>query len=195
MTETKRWNALQVSPAELRLEVTLTNGQAFGFRKCADGSFIGVLGRNVIRFRETASDVEYCLEHGDADAKQLDATVRDYLTLSCSQTLAELYKAWSTDTRFNLLASAFPGVRLCRQDPLECLFSFVCSSNNHISRITKMLSSLRRAYGDKLCTIDGQLSSAQLSAVSEVVTAFPLVRRRGLVQFPDADAARESNRG
>ncbi|GFH08980.1 WD_REPEATS_REGION domain-containing protein, partial [Haematococcus lacustris] len=25
--------------------------------------------------------------------------------------------------------------RMLRQDPLECLFQFICSSNNHISRI------------------------------------------------------------
>ncbi len=37
-----------------------------------------------------------------------------------------------------------------RQDPVECLFSFICSSNNNISRIKKMLDTLREQYGDFL---------------------------------------------
>lgn len=37
-----------------------------------------------------------------------------------------------------------------RQDPTECLFSFICSSNNNIPRITLMLDRLRAAYGEPL---------------------------------------------
>ena len=37
----------------------------------------------------------------------------------------------------------FPGIRLLRQPPLECLYSFICSTNNNIPRITKMLKVLK----------------------------------------------------
>ncbi len=37
-----------------------------------------------------------------------------------------------------------------RQDPAECLFSFICSSNNNIARITLMLDRLRSTYGEDL---------------------------------------------
>lgn len=37
-----------------------------------------------------------------------------------------------------------------RQDPTECLFSFICSSNNNIPRITLMLDRLRATYGEPL---------------------------------------------
>lgn len=39
------------------------------------------------------------------------------------------------------------GARMLRQDPLECLFSFICSSNNHISRIHGMVERLASNYG------------------------------------------------
>ena len=39
------------------------------------------------------------------------------------------------------------GARVLRQDPLECAFEFICSSNNHISRIHGMVETLCRAYG------------------------------------------------
>ena len=39
---------------------------------------------------------------------------------------------------------------MLRQDPVECLFQFICSSNNHISRIHGMVSRLCTAYGSPL---------------------------------------------
>ena len=36
---------------------------------------------------------------------------------------------------------------MLRQDPVECLFEFICSSNNHISRIHGMVERLCRDYG------------------------------------------------
>ena len=42
------------------------------------------------------------------------------------------------------------GARMLRQDPVECLFQFVCSSNNHISRIHGMVERLCSTYGTPL---------------------------------------------
>lgn len=39
---------------------------------------------------------------------------------------------------------------MLRQDPVDCLFSFICSSNNHISRIHGMVERLAAAYGTPL---------------------------------------------
>eukprot|EP00879_Flechtneria_rotunda_P019415 GHRR01020392.1.p1 GENE.GHRR01020392.1~~GHRR01020392.1.p1 ORF type:complete len:645 (+),score=244.11 GHRR01020392.1:58-1992(+) len=53
-----------------------------------------------------------------------------------------------------------PGARMLRQDPVECLFQFICSSNNHINRIHGMVERLCSTYGTQL------LSSRQHSMCS-----------------------------
>lgn len=46
------------------------------------------------------------------------------------------------------------GIRTMRSDPIECLFSFLCTSNNHIRRITSMVAHLA-SFGDKSGEVDG----------------------------------------
>jgi len=46
--------------------------------------------------------------------------------------------------------------RILRQEPVENLFSFICSSNNNISRITKMIEKLCSSYGNKIAEIEGK---------------------------------------
>ena len=48
------------------------------------------------------------------------------------------------------------GARVLRQDPVECLFEFICSSNNHISRIKGMVERLCQDYGTPLTQLSGQ---------------------------------------
>jgi len=40
-----------------------------------------------------------------------------------------------------------PGIRILRQEPWECLISFIISQNNNIPRIRKIIDTLSRAYG------------------------------------------------
>jgi N-glycosylase/DNA lyase len=44
-------------------------------------------------------------------------------------------------------------IRHVCQDVHSCLFSFLCSQNNNVSRITTMIYSLCRRYGDHLCDV------------------------------------------
>lgn len=57
---------------------------------------------------------------------------------------------------------------MLRQDPVECLFQFICSQNNHISRIHGMVERLCAAYGTPLFTLDSSGAAAGASvAVAE----------------------------
>ncbi|XP_043933977.1 N-glycosylase/DNA lyase isoform X1 [Protopterus annectens] len=77
----------------------------------------------------------------------------DYFQLNVE--LESLYKQWGKeDLHFRRVAQEFPGVRILRQDPTECFFSFICTSNNHISRIEGMIERLCKAFGKRLCQLD-----------------------------------------
>ncbi|XP_077678889.1 N-glycosylase/DNA lyase isoform X2 [Eretmochelys imbricata] len=89
---------------------------------------------------------------GSCDAQQI---LRDYFQLDVG--LAGLYEAWGAmDPHFRKVAANFPGVRVLRQDPVECLFSFLCTTNNHLARITGMIERLCRAFGRRLCQLDAE---------------------------------------
>ncbi|XP_034962785.1 N-glycosylase/DNA lyase [Zootoca vivipara] len=79
--------------------------------------------------------------------------LQDYFQLHVN--LSALYQGWSyVDSHFREVAIKFPGVRVLRQDPVECLFSFICTSNNHLSRITNMIQHLCQVFGRRLCQLD-----------------------------------------
>lgn len=61
------------------------------------------------------------------------------------------------------LALQYPGLRLMRQDPSQCIISFVCASNTNIPMIRRMLGTLSRKYGEKI-TADGMQFHAFPSA-------------------------------
>ena len=70
---------------------------------------------------------------GGADPAGDAAALAEYFNLGTR--LADLSPGWAAAcSRYAAVAPLLPGARMLRQDPVECLFSFVCSSNNHISR-------------------------------------------------------------
>jgi N-glycosylase/DNA lyase len=100
--------------------------------------------------------------------------INDYFQLDID--LKELYRTWSgRDPIFNGLQERFSGIRMLRQDPWENLVScvisfrtfhpdddrvvastrtsFICSSNNNISRISKMVKSLCTNYSPSLMSL------------------------------------------
>lgn len=145
------WRSLGVPPEELRCDVTLFCGQTFRWHPVGTNEWRGVVGSSVIALRQTAEEVFYrALSRGE-DAHAL---LHDYFQLHIP--LVPLYAGWCrADSRFAQVAPAFPGLRVLRTDPVECLFSFLCSSANNIPRITRMVNALCQRYGEKLAEVEG----------------------------------------
>ncbi|NXP13333.1 OGG1 lyase, partial [Thinocorus orbignyianus] len=155
------WRSLPCPPAELRLDLVLSSGQTFRWWESSPGAWTGVLGERVWTLRQERGRLWYTVygEEGDgpsgAEGAETDRILRDYFQLDVG--LPALYRAWGeADPLFRKVASDFPGVRVLRQDPVECLLSFICTSNNHISRITAMIERLCQAFGRRLCCLDAR---------------------------------------
>ncbi|XP_075370547.1 N-glycosylase/DNA lyase isoform X2 [Mycteria americana] len=159
------WRCLPCPPAELRLDLVLSSGQTFRWRESSPGAWTGVLGGRVWTLRQERERLWYTV-YGEERAgrpagaeepggAETDRILRDYFQLDVG--LPALYRAWgAADPLFRKVAGDFPGVRVLRQDPVECLLSFICTSNNHISRIAAMIERLCQAFGRRLCRLDAR---------------------------------------
>ena len=149
--EDSGWISLGVGAKELRLENTLPTGQSFRWRETTEGDYVGVIGERVVSMRQAPDDVLYRVHcrPSSSSASADAAAIADYFNLEVN--LTALSAQWAeADERFRRLEPFLPGCRMLRQDPAECLFSFICSSNNHISRIHGMVERLCAEYGTPL---------------------------------------------
>ena len=152
------WRPLRgMTRAELRLRHTLPTGQSFRWRSRGDegSDYVGVIGRRVVRARERRDGDDGVVEYkvycrpSNETVEDDERVIREYFNADVE--LKALYETFSkADGRFRALASRIDGARTLRQDPSECLFSFICSSNNHISRIHGMVGKMCSRYGDAL---------------------------------------------
>lgn len=86
-------------------------------------------------------------EDDEKTTKAVRTFLHDYFQLDVS--LKELYEKWAAaDPNFKAKATVgFRGIRVMRQDPVENLITFICTSNNNIARITMMVNNLCTRYG------------------------------------------------
>ncbi|CAN1234428.1 N-glycosylase/DNA lyase OGG1 [Linum perenne] len=149
------WSPLNLSQSELYLPLTFPTGQTFRWKKTGDLQYTGALGPHLISLKHKEDDIGDVYYHVHRTPSQSDAesALRDFLNFEVS--LAEIWREFSaSDPRFAELAMQLKGARVLRQDPLECLVQFLCSSNNNIGRITKMVNFLS-SLGEHLGTVGG----------------------------------------
>ncbi|ETL40279.1 hypothetical protein L916_08506 [Phytophthora nicotianae] len=140
------------STEELSCALTLESGQVFAWRRHPKQSatWLGVVGHRVFALRERDGIVQFrCLHPSDLPDQEGVDELSHYFRLD---TPADpLYERWTKPTdRMTEIISRLRGLRIVRQDPVECLFSFICSSNNNITRIQGMVDKLKATYGDLL---------------------------------------------
>ena len=121
------------------LELSLTMGQAFRWRRLGDGWFSEVLGENLfhIRQRYINGNVEYRVGGADGERDATDADdqlLRRYFREDDDVTA--IYDDISHDPVVAGLVHQHPGMRVLRQEPWECLVSYICSKSNKIPNIT-----------------------------------------------------------
>ncbi|XP_014274183.1 uncharacterized protein Ogg1 [Halyomorpha halys] len=159
----------------LNLKMMLEGGQCFRWKETNKNEWTGVVLNVVWTLRQFEEYLEYTARsekskiNGKIDCfntdvptcnidfvkDKLEDFIRSYLRLE--EPLEEYYNDWGKkDTKFNSIAEKCYGIRILNQHPVENLFSFICSSNNNIIRISSMVEKLCSLYGTFLCTHDGK---------------------------------------
>ncbi len=150
------------------LPATLGSGQAFGWRSGPQG-WTGVVNGRWLRLRADAGRITAETTTPAADWRWL----RHYFQLDVN--LPEILAAFPPDDpALQTAVRACAGLRLLRQEPWECLASFICSSSKQIVQIQQITALLSRRFGDPLPVPPGEAPAysfpgyARLADVSEL---------------------------
>jgi len=132
------------------LGATLISGQAFRWRR-QDESWVGIIGDRWVRLRSTDSS----LTAETAEPVEDWSWLTHYLQLDLD--LNGILKTFPTDPPMQAAVAACRGLRLLRQDPWECLASFILSSTKQILQIQQIISLLCHKYGAPASVPPGHL--------------------------------------
>jgi N-glycosylase/DNA lyase len=129
--------------------------------KRIDNAWYGIYGEHILKFSTYAADplqqnkninnndrfIEFysfpAMKGWEQHVFRLDDDIKYILS------------SFSKDTLVSEAIRRYPGLRLMRQDPYQCMFSFLCASNTNILMIRRMLNSLSRKFGRKI-VVDGK---------------------------------------
>ena len=125
------------------LTATLTCGQAFRWQRC-DRSWIGVIGTRWVRLDAD----QFSITAETAEAVSDWGWLADYLQLDLD--LSAVLRTFPDDAPMRAAVTACRGLRLLRQDPWECLASFILSSTKQIVQIRQIISLLCELHGEPL---------------------------------------------
>ena len=133
------------------LAATLESGQAFRWRLVDSGWYWGTVGQWAMGLRQSEGRLMFRCARGSEE--HVSGTLHDYFRLE--DNLEAIYREIVTDQRMAQAIDQHRGLRLLRQDPWECLASFVCSSVSNIPRISRNLEAVAARYGEPV-TLAGQ---------------------------------------
>lgn len=132
------------------LAATLSCGQAFRWRETS-GAWEGVVGSRWVRLQATPEGIRAQTASPPTDWKWLE------LYLQTSVILEDVLATFPDDEPMRAAVNACRGLRLLRQEPWECLASFILSSTKQIVQIRQIVETLCARFGQ---TVDVPLGHA-----------------------------------
>ena len=142
----KRGASIVLPVQDYDLTATLASGQVFNWEQTESG-WTGVISGRWVRLSETVTGL-----HAQTVEPQSDWT---WLTtfLQTDVALAATLATFPTDDEhLQAAVQACRGLRLLRQDPWECLASFILSSTKQIVQIRQIVRLLSERYGQRAQT-------------------------------------------
>jgi N-glycosylase/DNA lyase len=102
-----------------------------------------------VKVRQSESVLEFQTYPEELDSKFLESYFR------LDDDLPKIYSLIAKDEHIKAAVERFKGLRLMRQEPWECLISYICATNKNIPAIKDMILNVSQRFGKKLM-FDGQ---------------------------------------
>ncbi|MFQ5497373.1 MAG: DNA-3-methyladenine glycosylase family protein [Nitrosopumilus sp.] len=117
------------------IDNSINSGQVFLWQKI-DQYWFGVNGQDVLRINKNGSIKSYQNRKTDFFRKNDD--------------LDRIINSISKDKIVRNAIKKYSGLRILRQDPFQCLISFIISSNSNIQKIKTSLEKISEKFGTKI---------------------------------------------
>ena len=129
---------MKICDAPFYLDVTLCCGQVFRWDKVGDWWY-GVAGDRVFKVCQIKGNFAYENVEGEF--------VEHYFGLD--DDLEKILESINKDSHIKKAIKRYWGLRIIKQDPWECLVSYICATYKSIAAIKHMLNNLSKSFGIK----------------------------------------------
>jgi N-glycosylase/DNA lyase len=124
----------------LNLDLTIESGQVFLWNKVNE-FWYGVEGNNIIKVSTRGYGMECSSYPRTVDCKSI---------FRLDDELNKIARKISKDSIMRDALSKMRGLRLMRQDPYQCMISFICATNTNMYMIKRMLTNMSMFFGKKV---------------------------------------------
>ena len=144
--------------------------------RTAETWYSGVLRGNFIRIRQlTPERLEfYSAPWPEASVIPL---LQSYFRLD--DDLGRIHADICRDQRVAEMVKLYPGLRILRQEPWECLVAYICSANSNIQRIHQVMEKMAEAFGSPI-ELNGEVRHSFPTPAELVEAGEGELRRLGL---------------
>ncbi len=125
------------------LERTLRCGQAFRWKKY-DGWWYGIVGKKVIKVRQIGDKLEFLIFPPNYNTEFIESYFR------LDDDLPFILSKIDKDQSIRKAIQHSLGLRIIRQQPWECLISYICATYKNIPAIKNMIHNLAKKFGEKI---------------------------------------------
>jgi N-glycosylase/DNA lyase len=136
-------------------QISINSGQMFLWEKF-DNSWYGVYGNHILKFSTPTGNNGNSSNNNNIEFFSFPEIKEwEKQVFRLDDDIEKIIAGFSNDIIVSEAIRKYPGLRLMRQEPHQCMLSFVCASNTNILMIRRMLKNLSRKFGVKVI-IDGK---------------------------------------
>ena len=114
---------------------SINSGQVFLWEKCGS-DWYGINGQDILKINKNAV------------IKSIQNSKTDFFRKN--DNMQEIIKSISKDKTVKKAIKQYEGLRIFKQDPFQCMISFIISSNSNIQKIKNSLEKITKKFGEKV---------------------------------------------